>query len=66
VVFTVTDEQKNSANACKAMIFLAIFGITGAIVCAVLVLFVMKDQQMLLFAAGGLNFASGKYMNMLK
>jgi hypothetical protein len=47
------------------MIFLAIFGITGAVVCAVLVMFVMKDQQMLLFAAGGLNFASGEYINML-
>jgi hypothetical protein len=45
------------------MIFLAIFTTTGAIVSAVLVMFVIKEQQILLFAAGGLNLASGEYLN---
>ena len=56
----MTDEQKDSVNACKAMIFLAIFTTVGAIAIVLVVMFVMKDKQVLLFAAGGLDVAAGK------
>ncbi|XP_060594624.1 uncharacterized protein LOC132748976 [Ruditapes philippinarum] len=58
----VKEKHKTSADGCKAMIFLAIFTTTGAIVSAVLVMFVMKEQQILFFAAGGLNLASGLFL----
>ncbi|XP_060576063.1 uncharacterized protein LOC132733437 [Ruditapes philippinarum] len=55
-------EMGKSIDACKAMLFLAIFATTGAIASAILLMVVMKDKQKLLFIAGGLDIASGFFL----
>ncbi|XP_045175587.1 uncharacterized protein LOC123536454 [Mercenaria mercenaria] len=55
----VSDEAMVKVNACRAMMFLGIFGTFGAIVSGVLVMFVMKSTKILYFAAGGVDIFSG-------
>jgi hypothetical protein len=63
LIITALCEDIIFAIACRAIIVLAISMTTGAIVCALLVMFVIKEQQILLFVAGGLNLVSGELLN---
>ncbi|XP_060560687.1 uncharacterized protein LOC132720546 isoform X2 [Ruditapes philippinarum] len=56
---SISDEAKDDANACKAMIFVAIFVTLAASITGGLVMFALKEKKILYFVAGGLDISAG-------
>ncbi|XP_053407470.1 uncharacterized protein LOC123545468 [Mercenaria mercenaria] len=59
---SVTDDELRNYRGVRATVFLGILFTTGAIVSAILVLFVLTTKKVLYFVAAGLDVAAGLFL----
>jgi hypothetical protein len=60
IFITVKDKDLKEYRSVRGTLFVGILLTTGAIITAILVLFVLKDKKILYFLAAGLDVAAGK------
>ncbi|XP_045187725.1 uncharacterized protein LOC123545467 [Mercenaria mercenaria] len=59
---SVTDDELRNYRGVRATVFLGILFTTGAIVSAILVLFILTTKKVLYFVAAGLDVAAGLFL----